>query len=248
MRPLCVLAAAAVLLAPARPGGTATPAPAPPVVPVVISATVAASAARVMTAAVWRRIVVQYVGVRSVVIDDDVEEPDEARCREAHGLYALTARFEGAPWLPGLAHDPTRAYALVRLVVRNCVTGTLFAPRVITVDGDPLAARRAGDPDGNAERLWERSARAELGRGPLLEPVARVVSVRHGIALVERNASFSRGTVLHAIADAQGRARPTFELTVIGARGRFVAARASSGGEPHAGDYVGLSPDPLITP
>jgi hypothetical protein len=133
------------------------------------------------------------------------------------------------------------------LVVRNCVTGTLFAPRVVTVDGDPLAARRPDDPDGNAERLWERSARAELGRGPLLEPVARVVSVHRGIALVERNASFSRGTVLHAIADAQGRARPPFELTVIGARGRFVAARAS-GGEPHAGDYVGLSPDPLITP
>lgn len=247
MSALLVFAAVAVVAAAARPAAV-TPAPAPTAIPFVIGTTVAPSATHLMTAAVWRKLLAAYAGGRAVVTDDDADQPDEGRCRDAHGLYAVSARFEGAPWLPGLARDPSRAYGLMRFAIRNCLTGVVLAPRVVAVDGDPLALRKPGDPDGNAERLWEHAVRAALVRGSLFAPVGRIVAIHHRVALVERNASFARGAVLHGIADAQGHACPPFELTVISARGRFVTAHADDGGEPRVGDYVVLSADAPVTP
>jgi len=233
----------------ARPSGGPPPVPVATAVPVVIFVTVAPSAARSMTPALWRRLVTDYVGGHAaVVVDDDADVPDETRCRGAHGLYALAARFEDAPWLPGLARDPARSYGIVRLIVRNCITGAVLPGRVTAVDGDPLGARKPGDAEGNAERLWARSVRAALGRGPLLRPVARIVALRGNVALIERSGSFADDEVLHAVADAQGLPRAPFELVVIDAHGRLVAARLVGAGEPHVGDYVALSADPLITP
>ena len=232
----------------ARPSGGPPAVPAATAVPVVIFVTVAPSAARSMTPALWRRLVTDYVGGHAAVVDDDADVPDETRCRGAHGLYALAARFEGAPWLPGLARDPARSYGIVRLIVRNCITGAVLPGRVTAVDGDPLAARKPGDAEGNAERLWARSVRAALGRGPLLRPVARIVALRGNVALIERSGSFADDEVLHAVADAQGLPRAPFELVVINAHGRLVAARLAGAGDPHVGDYVALSADPLITP
>ncbi len=254
MRPLRALAVTVLVSAAAAPAGAAlrragpTPAPAPTAVPVVIFESVAPSAAGSMTPALWRRLVTEYAGGHPVVVEDDADAPDEARCRSAHGLYALAARFEGAPYLPGLARDPARHYGIVRLVVRNCITGVTLPARVSAVDGDPLATRKLGDDEGNAERLWERSARAALGRGPLLRPVARIVAIAGNVALIERSGSFADDQVLHAVADAQGLPRTPFELVVIDAHGRLVAARLTGPGQPHVGDYVAASADPLIMP
>jgi len=254
VRPLRAFAVTMLVSAAAAPAGAAlrhgapASAPVPTAVPVVIYEAVAPSASGSMTPALWRRLVSEYVGGRPLVIEDDAEAPDEARCRSAHGLYALAARFEAAPYLPGLARDPGRLYGIVRLVVRNCITGTALPAHVAAIDGDPLAARKAGDDEGNAERLWERSVRAALGRGPLLRAVARIVAIHGNVALIERSGSFADDQVLHAVADAQGLPRAPFELVVIDAHGRQVAARITGAGQPHVGDYVAPSADPLITP
>ena len=126
MRPLALAAfpvLAGLVLAVCPPAASAAaPAPAGTV---LVVADVGESAQSTMPGALWRKLVVDYVGAHAVVAEDGTALPDEARCRSAHATYAIFATFDRAMRLPGFAQDTDRAYGIARFTVRNCQTGAV---------------------------------------------------------------------------------------------------------------------------
>jgi len=175
VRPFRLLAAVAVgaLLAGPRPAGAAAARPAAGTV--IVTATVSSSAIEVMPPKLWRRLVVDSLAARRTVVDEEPTIADDARCRAAHAGYAVLATFDRAPRLPGLAQDPGRIYAVARFTVRNCASGALLPPRVVTLESDPTAEPERGETLPSPTRVWERSVRAALGHGLLFRPALHAV-------------------------------------------------------------------------
>ena len=212
-------------------------------VSVLIVIDVVEDAQQTMPAALWRRIVVDYVGARSSTAEDGTALPESDRCRAAHALYAVFASFERAPRLPGLAQEPDRAYALARFTVRNCVTGLVSPAKTVRLQSDPLSDADRGDFEPNAERTWDRSVRADLARDPLLlAAVARVVSIDGGVVLLESGGGFSISQVLRDFADGDAHTHPPIELVVLDVGGKYVRASVTGAGTPRVGDYVEAAP------
>lgn len=161
MRRLPALVAFASLLA-----GTAFAAPTPRTA-VLIVASVGENAQEIMPPALWRKIVVDYVGGRPVRIEDGTQLPEEAACRGAQAAYAVFARFDRAMRLPGLAQEIDRMYAVARFTVRNCATGAVSATKMIRLESDPVPPATPTDREVSAERVWQRPIRTAFAHEPL---------------------------------------------------------------------------------
>jgi hypothetical protein len=163
VRPFPAIAAALVGAALAAP----VPARGAPVT-VLVAAPVGDAAQQTMPAALWLRLVSDYVGPAKIVTDAEAAMPDQERCRAAHAAYALLATFDRAPRLPGTAQDTDRAYAVARFTVRNCATGVVSPAKVLRLESDPVAeSDRTGDA-ADADRQWSRAVHAALARNPLV--------------------------------------------------------------------------------
>ena len=237
MRPLPLVAVAVAAAALAGPAAAAPRAPIPATVLIVTD--VGESAQRSMPAALWRKLVTEYVGARSATAEDGTALPDDAHCRSAHALYAVFATFDRAMRLPGLAQDTDRVYGVARFIVRNCLTGTVSPTKTVRVESDPLSEADRGDYEPNAERTWDRAIRTTLAREPLvLTAVARIVRVEGGVVYLESNGGFAVNQVLNDFADADAKPHAPIQLVVLDATGKFVQASIVGKGTPHAGDYV----------
>jgi len=161
VRPFRLLVALALVAAAsgAAPAGAAT---------VIVTTSVGGTAADTMPFKLWHKLVVDALGPRATVTDDEPTIADEASCRAVHADYAVFATFERAPRLPGLAQAPDRVYAIARVTVRNCVTGALLPARFIPLESDPTAEPGRGETRPNPSRQWEHPVRAALGRIPLI--------------------------------------------------------------------------------
>src|ERR1700685_3701835 len=99
--PAAIAALAVVAAAAAVPAGSA-PLLGAPVTVVLVAAPVGEGAQQTMPAALWLRLVSQYVGPAKIVTDVEATMPDEERCRTAHAAYAVLATFDRLPRLPGM--------------------------------------------------------------------------------------------------------------------------------------------------
>lgn len=136
--------------------------------PVIVTVSVGESAMGTMPLALWRKLAAEYVGGRTIGLEEGTAPADDARCRALHARYAVLATFDRATRLPGLAQDTDRTYAVGRFTVRDCASGALEPTKVVALESDPLTpaggAGAAPDPD----RLWARSVRATLAHNPLV--------------------------------------------------------------------------------
>ena len=217
--------------------GTGAPARTNPAT-VLVVADVGESAQRTLPAPTWRKLVSEYVGAHVVAAEDGTALPDDAHCRGSHALYAVLATFDRATRLPGLAQDADRLYGVARFTVRNCLTGTVSAPKTVRVESEPVTESRAEEP--TITRVWEYAIRAALARDPLvLSAVARVVSIENGIVSIDNTAHFSVSQVLRVFASASGKPYATpVELVVLDVTGRFAQASIVGRTTPRIGDYV----------
>ena len=210
---------------------------------VLLVTDVGESAQRSMPAALWRKLVTEYVAARSALVEEGTSLPDDAHCRSAHALYAIFATFDRAPRLPGLAQDTDRAYGIARFTVRNCLTGIVSPTKTVRLESDPLSEADRGDFEPNAERTWDRAVRLTLSRDPLvLTTVARVIRVENGIVFLESGGGFSVNQVLRDFADASARPHAPIELVVLDISGKYVQASITGKGTPAVGDYVEAAP------
>ncbi|HEV3086663.1 MAG TPA: hypothetical protein VGX96_05505 [Candidatus Elarobacter sp.] len=236
---------------------------------VLIVADVGESAQRSMPAALWRKLVTDYVGARTTTAEDGTALPDEAHCRSSHALYAVFATFERAMRLPGLAQDPDRVYGVARFTVRNCVTGTVSPAKTVRIESDPLSEADRGENEPNAERTWERAIRSTFARDPLVfspaapaapaatiatvapvvrnGPVARIARIDNtGFVFIERGGSFSMNQLLRDFADSEAKPHPPIELVVVEVGPKYVMASIIGKGTPHIGDLV--EAEPAVSP
>ena len=214
--------------APARPNAAT----------VLVVADVGESAQRTLPAAAWRKLVSDYVGPHVVAAEDGTALPDDARCRGSHALYAVLATFDRAMRLPGLAQDADRLYGVARFTVRNCLTGTVSAPKTVRIESEPVSEARGEEP--NVTRAWEHAIRTALARDPLvLSAVARVISIENGIVYLDNPGRFSVSQVLRVFASSSGKPYATpVELVVLEVAGRFAQASIVGKTPPRVGDYV----------
>lgn len=231
VRPFPAIATALAAVALAAPG----PAGGAPVT-VLVAAPVGECAPAMMPAALWVRLVTDYLGGAKVVVDLESTLPDQERCRASHAGYAVLATFDRAPRLPGTAQDTDRAYAVARITVRNCATGAVSPTKVFRLESDPIAeSDRTGDAAA-AERQWTRSVRAAFARDPLVlvrsanvaeaapPRVSRVLSVRDGTVLLDPGAASAPNQVLFDYADAAGQPHAPIPLVVGEDERKYVKA------------------------
>jgi hypothetical protein len=236
---------AGVVLAAAAPARSASS----PVTPatVLVVADVGESAQSTMPSALWRKLVSDYVGARTVVAEDGTALPDDARCRSAHASYAVFATFDRAMRLPGFAQDTDRAYGVARFTVRNCVTGAVAPMKTVRVESEPLAeaARGEGDPAA-AAAMWQRAVRTSLAHDALVfAPVprtTRVASIVDGLVFLENCDGLTVNQTVRDVADRNARPHAPIQLVVVEITRRYVATTVVGSGTPHVGDYVETAP------
>jgi hypothetical protein len=170
--PAAIAVLVAVAAATVAPAGSA-PVRGAPMTVVLVAAPVGEGAQQTMPAALWLRLVSQYVGRAKIVTDAEATMPDAERCRAAHAAYAVLATFDRLPRLPGMAQDTDRAYAIARFTVRNCATGEVMPARIVRLESDPPdESVRAGDEAG-AEQRWAHAVQLALAhQSPLLPRAA----------------------------------------------------------------------------
>jgi hypothetical protein len=169
--PAAIAVLVAVAAATVAPAGSA-PVRGAPMTVVLVAAPVGEGAQQTMPAALWLRLVSQYVGRAKIVTDAEATMPDAERCRAAHAAYAVLATFDRLPRLPGMAQDTDRAYAIARFTVRNCATGEVIPARIVRLESDPPdESVRAGDEAG-AEQRWAHAVQLALAHQPPLFPRA----------------------------------------------------------------------------
>ena len=243
VRPFPAVSAALVAAALAAPG----PVRGAPIT-VLVAAPVGDGAQQTMPAALWLRLVSEYVGTAKIVIDVESTMPDEERCRAAHAGYALFATFDRAPRLPGTAQDTDRAYAVARFTLRNCATGAVSPTKVFRLESDPVAESDRGGNEATAERQWVRAVHVTLTREPLklakpsappiAAPVWRVTRVRDGIVFLDGAGTFTVSQVLVDYANADGQPHVPVQLVVTEVERKYVTATVLGRGTPRAGDLV----------
>jgi hypothetical protein len=248
VRPLALAAfpvLAGLALAVAAPAASAVGPSSPATVLVV--ADVGESAQSTMPGALWRKLVVDYVGARPVVAEDGTALPDEARCRSAHAAYAIFATFDRAMRLPGFAQDTDRAYGIARFTVRNCLTGVVAPLKTVRIESEPLAEAARGEGDAAvAAGMWQRAVRISLARDPLVlaPPVrtARIASVVDGVVYLDKSDGFTVNEILRDYADRNAHPHAPIQLIVVEVNRRYVATSVVGNGTPHVGDYVETMP------
>lgn len=249
MRPLAVAALrvlAALALGAAAPVASA----AGPVssVAVLVVADVGESAQRTMPGALWRKLVVDYLGARPVSVEDGTALPDDARCRSAHAAYAVFATFDRAVRLPGFAQDTDRAYGIARFTVRNCVTGVVAPTKTIRVESEPLTESARGEGDAAvAAAMWQRAVQVSLAHDPLVlaPPVARparITNIVDGIVYLDQGEGFTVNQVLRDYADRDAHPHAPVQLVVVEITRRYVATTVVGNGTARVGDYVDTTP------
>jgi hypothetical protein len=237
VRPL--LLAAALLFAAT---GTALAAPRQVPATVLIVTDVGESGQPIMPAALWRKLVIEYVGARTVTAEDGTSLPDDTHCHSAKALYAVLATFDRATRLPGLAQDTDRVYGVARFTVRNCLTGMVSPTKTVRLESDPPSEASRGDFEPGP-RTWDRAIRTALAHDPLvLTTVARIIRVDGAVVFLESGGGFSLNQVLRVFADANAKpyANP-IELVVLDIAGKYVQATVTGKGTPRVGDYVEAS-------
>ncbi|HZX67958.1 MAG TPA: hypothetical protein VFE70_03685 [Candidatus Elarobacter sp.] len=270
MRPIPGLTAALAVVVLAAPGAASSTPP----VTVLVAATVGDGAQQMMPAALWFKLVSDYIGPAKIVSDVESTMPDEERCKSAHAAYAVLATFDRAPRLPGIAQDTDRAYAVARFIVRNCATGVVSAIKTVRLESDPVGeAERAGP--ATAERQWARAVRMSLAHEPLgiiatpkvatvassapvvavatsAPIVARVSRFRDGIVYLDGASRFAPSQVVVDYAAADGTPHPPIQLVIGEVQRRSVTATVLGHGTPRAGDLVSPlaapTPSPSPTP
>nr|MDQ6942543.1 hypothetical protein [Candidatus Eremiobacteraeota bacterium] len=214
---------------------------------VLVVADVGESAQRTMPGALWRKLVVDYVGARTVFAEDGTALPDEARCRSAHAAYAVFATFDRAMRLPGFAQDTDRAYGIARITVRNCVTGVVAPTKTIRVESEPLTESARGEGDvAVAATMWQRAVQISLAHEPLVlaPPVAptartaRIATIVDGTIYLDGADGFVINQVLRDYADRNAHPHAPIQLVVVEINRRYVAATVVGNGTPRVGDYV----------
>lgn len=249
MRPLALavlLVFAGLVVGAGPPAASAGNAPGPAGT-VLVVADVGESAQSTLPGALWRKLVVDYVGAHPVIAEDGTALPDETRCRSAHAAYAVFATFDRAMRLPGFAQDTDRAYGIARFTVRNCQTGAIAAMKTIRVESEPLveAARGEGDP-AIAAAMWQRAVRASLARDPLVlaPPVrtARIATIVDGVVYLDSTDGFAVNQQLRDYADRDAHPHAPIRLVVVEVTRRYVATSVVGTGTPHVGDYVDTAP------
>jgi len=249
VRPLAVAALrvlAALALGAAAPVASA----AGPVssVAVLVVADVGESAQRTMPGALWRKLVVDYLGARPVSVEDGTALPDDARCRSAHAAYAVFATFDRAVRLPGFAQDTDRAYGIARFTVRNCVTGVVAPTKTIRVESEPLTESARGEGDAAvAAAMWQRAVQVSLAHDPLVlaPPVARparITNIVDGIVYLDQGEGFTVNQVLRDYADRDAHPHAPVQLVVVEITRRYVATTVVGNGTARVGDYVDTTP------
>ena len=229
--------------APALPAGNPLPAGS-----VLVVADVGESAQRTMPGALWRKLVVEYVGVRAAIAEDGTALPDEARCHSAHAVYAVFATFDRAMRLPGFAQDTDRAYGIARFTVRNCLTGVVAPPKAVRVESEPLTESARGEGDAAvAAAMWQRAVQLSLAHDPLvLAPppprVARITNIIDGIVYLDHGDGFAVNQFLRDYADRNAHPHAPIQLIVVEVNRRYTSAGVIGTGTPRVGDYVDATP------
>ncbi len=194
--PAVAVALAAALAVPGPAGGAP--------ITVLVSAAVGEDAQQTMPAALWLKLVSEYVGPAKIVAAVEPSVPDEQSCRAAHAAYALLATFDRLPRLPGTAQEIDREYAVARFTLRNCVTGVVSPAKFVRIESDPVA-ESARPGDATAETQWGRAVRATLAANPLALVRVAPGHAAAGVQLADRPPE-RRLRVLRRCAAVPGRA------------------------------------------
>jgi hypothetical protein len=237
VRPIPGLTAALAVVALAGAGAAGS---APPVT-VLVAATVGEGAQQIMPAALWFKLVSDYIGPAKIVSDVESTMPDQERCKSAHAAYAVLATFDRAPRLPGIAQDTDRAYAVARFTVRNCATGIVSVMKIVRLESDPVGESERAGPV-TAERQWARAVRVSLAHEPLgiiAAPKIAVARVAPSASAVARVAPSASAVAIATTAPIVARvARFRDGIVYLEGAGRFAPAQvvvdyASADGAPH---------------
>jgi hypothetical protein len=220
-------------------------------VPVLVVADVGESAQRTMPGALWRKLVVDYLGARAVAVEDGTALPDEARCRSAHAAYAVFATFDRAMRLPGFGQDTDRAYGIARFTVRNCLTGVVAPIKTVRIESEPLAESARGEGDAAvAAAMWQRAVQVSFAHDqlvlvPVVAPVARVARITNivdGVVYLDHADGFAVNQFLRDYADRNAHPHAPIQLIVVEITRRYVATSVVGNGTPRVGDYVDATP------
>lgn len=234
-----LLACGAPVASAGSPASTAT---------VLVVADVGESAQRTMPGPLWRKLVADYLGARTVTVEDGTGLPDDARCRNAHAMYAVFATFDRATRLPGFAQDTDRAYGIARFTVRNCLTGMVAPTKTVRVESEPLTEAARGEGDSAlAAAMWQRAVQLSFARDPLaLAPppprVARITNIVDGLVYLDHGDGFAVNQFLRDYADRNAHPHAPIQLIVVEITRRYASAGVVGNGTPRVGDYVDATP------
>jgi hypothetical protein len=166
-------------------------------VTVLVASTVGENARRTMPPELWQTLVDSFVYARNIVHFTGSGTPTIGDCKAAKAAYAVTARFDLAPRLPGLGQDPDRKYAMARVTLLNCITGVASAERTFAFESQPLSAAQAGDFEPSESETWSRTVRDRLGK-LALEPGGLAGASRATRTAVVTTAAKGPGTKTNA--------------------------------------------------
>ncbi|MBV8074571.1 MAG: hypothetical protein JO140_04000 [Candidatus Eremiobacteraeota bacterium] len=215
-----LLAASLVVLlalpAAARSGG----------VNVLVGTEVSATAQNTMPAALWSRLVAQWVGENVIPFNGSPTIDD---CKRAKALYMVSAPFELKPRLPGTAlHVNDRVQALTHVTVVNCLNKKTVYDQLISLESNPVSTANEGDLEPVAAVTWESSIRQTFRTHQLVfATFSRVIKVVPPFVYIDggtKGLAIGQTLGIYAAADGVPRTPPVI-LTIVDVAGRQIEAR-----------------------
>jgi len=210
-----------------------------PPLKVLVATRISDDAAPTMSMTLWTKLVYDYVG-NDIIPFKGTGAPTLDDCRAASADYSVDAPFDLRPRLPGMPNTTGRVAAKSRIVVTNCITGTVILDQTIPFDSEPPVTPE-GDIEAVPEISWGHAIPATLAKYPIIfERVAHIFNVRGPFALVDikDTGQIHVGDGLRDFA-TNHKARPNpIILTVTQVFEKYLQVTFAGGDTPAVGDLV----------